>query len=139
MSTPLSPRAPRESICLKRGDAALRSAVQLELVPFGRDWLLLLSGGEAHLGSVCASEGGVLRQWTWEGHREGELARELAELLEPLLPGELLVVAGIHYDQATGAEIATLVAHVRAMATELAARLADKGIDLSAAERGDAH
>ena len=72
-------------------------SVHLELYSFGRDFLLSLSGGEAHLGSLAISEGQEFHQITLGIHKEKAIAQQAVEAISPLLPGELLVIGGIHY------------------------------------------
>ncbi len=105
-----------------------RTRVRLELVPQGRDLLLLVGGGEAHVGAVAvarpAAAGGGAGSVVIPPHKEGPLAAECAVLVAEAAGCTCAAVAGIHQDQATGAEIAAISDHVRAAARELAAALA---------------
>lgn len=92
-----------------------RAAVRLELRPQGRDWLLLVTGGQAHVGAVAvaAPAPAETRVAVLPPHREGPLARECAEAVARAAGTTCAAVAGIHQDDATAAEIAAIVANVR--------------------------
>jgi len=68
---------------------------------FGRDLVILVSGGETHIGSVAVSNkarSGEIRQLSLLGHREEVIVSQAAEVLKEVVPGEIMVVGGIHYD-----------------------------------------
>ena len=90
-----------------------RTAVRLELIKQGRDLLLRVTGGEAHVGAVavCHDQGAELM--VVPGHKEGPLAAECAEAVALAAGCTCTAVAGIHQDEATGEEIAAIVANVR--------------------------
>jgi hypothetical protein len=98
-----------------------RTAVCLEVVRHGRDWVLLVGGGESHAGAVAvhaqagldAAAGPVAELVTVPGHKEGPLAAECAAALMPLTGGTWVAVVGIHQDNATKEEITAIVANVR--------------------------
>ena len=105
-----------------------RTAVQLRLFEQGRDILVLITGGEAHVGAIAACDGrlgatlnpasgGAVQM---PGHREGPLAVEAAETLAAVAGCTCAAVVGIHQDQATPAEIQDIVAHVRQGLQQLA-------------------
>ena len=107
-----------------------RTCVNLELRELGRDLLLLVTGGEAHVGAVgvwpAASEGAPAAVTELPGHREGPLAGECAAALGRATGKAVVAVVGIHQDNATREEIEAIVAHVRqgtgAVVAALAAR-----------------
>ena len=105
-----------------------RTAVRLELVGQGRDLLLLISGGEAHVGAVAvarpAGDGGAAGEVVVPPHKEGPLAAECAALVAEAGGCTCAAAAGIHQDLATKAEIAAICANARAAARQLAAALA---------------
>jgi hypothetical protein len=113
---------------LSAGSGRLR--VQLEIRIQGRDFLLLVTGGEAHVGAVAVCDGrranGKSVVTEMPGHREGPLAGECAEILARATRKTVAAVVGIHQDNATGQEIAAIVANVRQAATELAATVRTK-------------
>ena len=102
-----------------------RSRVNLELLLQGRDYLLLVTGGEAHVGAVAvwdsAKKGELKAVNEMSGHREGPLAGECAEVLGRASGRTVVAVVGIHQDNATPGEIEAIVANVRQGALELAA------------------
>lgn len=101
-----------------------RTAVRLELVGQGRDLVLLVGGGETHVGAVAAAEpGGGGRMLALGRHREGPLAEAAAVRLAAAAGCACAVVAGIHQDAATPEEIAAIVANVELGVQRLAETL----------------
>ena len=102
-----------------------RTSVRLELVAQGRDLVLLVSGGEAHVGAVAvcgAPQDGVPAEPVLTivpGHKEGPLARDCALKLAAAAGCTCCAVVGIHQDQAKPEEIAAIVEHVRQGVDEL--------------------
>ena len=107
-----------------------RTCVNLELIRQGRDFLLLVTGGEAHVGAVAvwdsAKDGGLKAEIEMSGHREGPLAGECASILGRATGRTVVAVVGIHQDNASRKEIEAIVANVRQGALELAS-LVDPG------------
>lgn len=85
-------------------EAALPGAdIRVQAIRQGRDWLFLLTGGEAHIGAVSTSWNAA-GQWkaathAVPGHREDELAAAMALRASEALGTTVTVAAGIHYDQ----------------------------------------
>ncbi|MCP4574409.1 MAG: hypothetical protein GY838_18830 [bacterium] len=104
-----------------------RTAVRLELLPQGRDLVLLVGGGGTHVGAVAAADGETVRALTLGIHKEGPLAEEAATRVATAAGCSCAVVAGIHQDDAMPEEIAAMVANVEAGVTELVAALTGKG------------
>ena len=105
-----------------------RTEVRLDLSPVGRDLLLLVTGGEAHVGAAAVAGIGPggdseIHAAILPPHKEGPLARECAALLSEAAGCTVCVVAGIHQDGATRGEIAAIVANVREAADRLARAL----------------
>jgi gallate decarboxylase subunit D len=100
--------------------------LSIRTIPQGRDYVWLVTGGEAHVGAVAVAywqedggEGKVQSHvLTIPLHKEGELARELAELACRHLKTTVTVAAGIHIDQATSEEIGRILEEVRRLAGE---------------------
>ncbi|CAH8771271.1 hypothetical protein [Paenibacillus dendritiformis] len=87
--------------------------IRVEAIRQGRDWLFLVSGGDAHIGAVSTSwiEAG---QWkvathTVPGHREDELSAAMALHAAEALGTTVTVAAGIHYDKLRKEDIAEVV------------------------------
>ena len=112
-----------------------RTRVKLDLRVQGRDLVLLVTGGKAHVGAVGVWDsrnegpGAVVTQMI--GHREGPLAGECAEVIGSASGRNVAALVGIHQDHATREEIAAIVEGVREGLIELAAFLAS-GKDVSA-------
>jgi hypothetical protein len=105
---------------------ARRTAIRLELVAQGRDLVLLITGGDAHVGAAAVAapgSGGAVHEAVLPPHKEGPLARECAALLADAAGCTVCAVAGIHQDAITKDEIAAIVANVREAAAALAATL----------------
>lgn len=100
-----------------------RTRVQLELRVQGRDFLILVTGGRAHVGAVAtwdgSNNGPVAVVTELPGHREGPLAGECATAIGSATTGNVAAVVGIHQDNATTGEIAAIVGHVREGLAEL--------------------
>jgi len=102
--------------------------VRLEIVAQGRDFLVLITGGAAHVGAIAVCDGRTDRAHARPhgntvqipGHREGPLAAEAAEMLSAATGRTCVAVVGIHQDNATPAEIHEIVDHVRQALQQLA-------------------
>ena len=104
-----------------------RAGVNLELIRQGRDFLLLVTGGTAHVGAVAVWDSGKMRGPAsvseMSGHREGRLALDCAEILGRASGRTVVAVVGIHQDDATRQEIEAIVANVRLGVRELASSI----------------
>jgi len=90
-----------------------RTLVELEADVIGEDWLLRITGGQAHVGAVATADDGQVQLSVIGSHKEGPLA-EICAGQWSLLTGRVCVaVVGIHQDQATRDEIDSIVDHVR--------------------------
>ncbi|MBO4300437.1 MAG: hypothetical protein J5861_02425 [Desulfovibrio sp.] len=95
-----------------------RLRIQMRILYLGQDLVVLISGGEAHLGA--AAMGIVGHSVTTglllvPGHREDVLAQETADRMSKVLGFNVIVAAGIHYDNITPEEIRqiqTMVHHL---------------------------
>lgn len=119
--------------------------IVLELLPMGEDWAIILSGGEApHLGGVAAvfrdesgvGESGIGRldsasglslsdqpgfkpeTLSGPGHRDAELAAQVAGIVARATGRSVAVLCGIHYDAATKDEIVDIVTACLSMVEE---------------------
>lgn len=99
-----------------------RYGIQIRTIRAGRDYVLLVTGGEAHVGASAVAywDGVEVRCGLTEvpGHKEGELAAELAEQACRRLRATVSVIAGIHIDFATRQEIGEMVEVVRILASQ---------------------
>lgn len=118
-TTPEPVNPPLEALSVGEG----RTRVKLELRYQGWDFLLLVTGGRAHVGAVGVWDGGnendqaVVIELT--GHREGPLAGDCAEILGRASGRTVTAVVGIHQDNATREEIEAIVTNVREGASAL--------------------
>ena len=106
-----------------------RSALRLELRAVGRDRLLLITGGAAHAGAVSLAEPGDdaprVRTLTAGTHREGPLSAEAAADLCRATGRAVVVVAGIHIDDARPEEIERIVKNARTGVRALIERICE--------------
>lgn len=111
-----------------------RRAVRVEVTAVGRDLLVMVTGGQAHVGAVALAGpepgdgeaagpagGGVL---VLMPHKEGPLALESARAIAVAAGCACVAAAGIHQEGATPQEIAAIVANARAGVRRLAESLA---------------
>lgn len=83
--------------------------LKLQAVPMGRDLLLLITGGEAHIGAASTaywidSEVEVHTS-SVPGHKEHTLTDNMARRAASELKRTVTIVMGIHYDGLSLAEI----------------------------------
>lgn len=96
--------------------------IVLRVFEQGGDRIVSVFGGDApHIGAVALAADGVVVSREREGHREGDLAAEIAERASRRLGCCVCAVCGIHYDGITKREIATAV--------EIARFLTDRWLD----------
>lgn len=99
-------------IDMSEGNEAEFTGVRLRLYSFGRDFILLIGGGEEHIGSVACTnklKGYEFMQHTLLLHKEDVVVKSALLKIEDMVPGELLVLGGIHYDNIGGEVIAEIV------------------------------
>lgn len=115
-------------IALRR--ARGRVALRLTAERLGADLAVTLSGGDRpHVGAVAVSQprpdrGATTSVLALLGHREDELARELAARLAAATRGVVTVACGVHLDAIRPEEIEAVRALARALAAALERRLA---------------
>ena len=56
-----------------------KTALNYELTPVGNDWLILLTGGDAHIGCTAIGDDGRLCSYTPQSHKDDALAIPLAK------------------------------------------------------------
>lgn len=115
-------------IALRR--ARGRVALRLTAERLGADLAVTLSGGDRpHVGAVAVSQprpdrGATTSVLALLGHREDELARELAARLAAATRGVVTVACGVHLEAIRPEEIEVVRALARALAAALERRLA---------------
>jgi len=79
------------------------------LEQFGYDWVLFITGGQAHIGSVACSEKNRTPEKVWQitlgQHKEENIVKNAVLRLKAILSGEILVIGGIHYDNLSRKQI----------------------------------
>lgn len=123
-------------------DAALRCErrlgrlhLRLDLLPQGRDWLALLHGGTAHIGAMAlalppqerAAAAEAAQSIGRPGHREEELARQVAARLAQAAGCAVCCCAGIHYEAITPEEIRQVLRLADELSDEAACLLRQRG------------
>lgn len=97
--------------------------IDIQAYPMGADWVFLVSGGEAHIGAVVVAypelEAILLHTITMPGHREEQLAAEIAKFAASKLKRKVAVLMGIHIEHATKQEIAEIVGTVHRKMAQL--------------------
>ena len=94
-----------------------KNLLTLKVEWIGNDLCAWLTGGKAHIGATALAlkdslESDVLVH-ELPGHREGELAKELAFALSNTYHCTTQAIVGIHYDNASPQMIANLVCYSR--------------------------
>ena len=83
--------------------------IKLEAIPVGRDLLLLMTGGVAHIGAASTAypsgEGTEAMTSAVPGHKEHTLSEAYARRASAALGRTVTVVMGIHYDHLSQEEI----------------------------------
>jgi len=108
-----------------------RSAVSLRAADVGRDLLVTITGGRAHVGAVAVGikTGGMATSSviTVPAHREDRVVNGAAEKLARALGRTVVVVAGIHYDDMGQDEITDTLRLCDEMVDVLVVELCKKG------------
>ncbi len=114
---------------LHTGNTEDKTYICYRLEKLGRDWVLYITGGEPHIGSVActekAADSGKFHQITLRHHRENAIVRQALNRLREILDGEILVVAGIHYDGIEGDQIRQIEQNCAELLNQLSAKLRD--------------
>ncbi|OEG00009.1 hypothetical protein BHF71_06980 [Vulcanibacillus modesticaldus] len=98
--------------------------IHIQTTEMGKDYVFIITGGTAHIGAVATAylNNNQINVDLLElpGHKEGELAKECAELAVKVLGHTSSVLIGIHVDNASKEDIEYIVSFVRsAMNKEL--------------------
>ncbi len=105
--------------------------IEIKYFPIGKDNFFLITGGTAHIGATATAY--------WDNkqlhislkelphHKEGELAKECAELAAKALNSTCSVIMGIHIDNASKEDIDNIISFVKKeMSNKLNVLLKDK-------------
>jgi hypothetical protein len=88
-----------------------RYSVRLESYAIGKDRLVVITGGEEeHIGSATLIEAkGHLQTMIKKGHQDHVISEKTANMIYDKMGEDLLVICGIHIDDASKEEIDILV------------------------------
>jgi hypothetical protein len=81
------------------------TALNYEITKVGGDWLILLTGGDIHIGCTAIGDDGRLCSYTPKTHKDDALAIPLAKKVSETFHCVCTVVAGFHLDDITREEI----------------------------------
>ncbi len=111
-------------IHLSQGNKEAKTQVFFDLYALGRDFVLFVSGGEAHIGAVACGLAGQAQEISIAGHKEGELVQEVANALSLVISQRVLVVGGIHYPALDPHQIEVILVHARNLTRQLQEEMA---------------
>ncbi len=99
------------------GDPDDKTYVRYRLGRIGRDWILLIDGGESHVGALACSNRKLARYSTFElhNHKEGALVELAVKKLGDLVSNEVVVIGGIHYEKIRSRQIERIEEHCRVL------------------------
>ncbi len=85
--------------------------VRLESYGIGKDMFIVITGGEEeHIGSATLiEEKGYLQTMIKKGHQDYVISEKMANIIYDTIEKDLLVVCGIHIDDASKEEIDILI------------------------------
>ena len=87
-----------------------RYRVKMKFDQIGNDRLVIITGGEEHIGSATLIEAkGNLQTIGKKGHKDHIVSEKMANIIYDRIEKDLLVICGIHIDDATQEEIGILV------------------------------
>ncbi len=81
-----------------------------QLRQVGNDWLVLLTGGEAHIGSISAADVEICDTIIFHGHRDDALSSFFAREMQIELQCHIVVICGIHVNEAESEDIEKILA-----------------------------
>ena len=105
-----------------------RHTVRLESYNVGKDMLIVITGGEEdHIGSATLIEAkGHLQTMIKKGHQDHVVSEKMANIIYDTIGKDLLVVCGIHIDDASKEEIDILVNNVQTCVNRFLSQLAKR-------------
>ena len=96
------------------GSKQSKNYIFYQIYQFGRDWIVMIGGGESHFGSLAYTDSSLKKnyyQYTPGIHKETEIVEQVVQKLQPLIKNELIVICGIHYDQIDKQQILEIIQH----------------------------
>ena len=86
-----------------------RIELNLTAIEMGKDLCIILTGGEAHLGSVTVGAKGINNEtFSVKDHKEYVITKMLAEILKKEYLGNFVICCGIHIDSISKEEISDI-------------------------------
>jgi len=129
LEPPMSHSPLRHLLSLIAGDPESNTGIRFDLHLFGRDFLLLISGGEAHLGALAASDRAELIEHQFSGHQELKITAQAYKELAPLIRNEIMILCGIHYNNITPEQISEIQEHAEALIRQMTEELPALKVD----------
>ena len=92
-----------------------RYRVRLKSYKIGNDRLVIITGGEKeHIGAATLiEEKGHLQTMIKKGHKDHIISEKMANIIYDTIEKDLLVICGIHIDDASTEEIDSLVRNAK--------------------------
>ncbi len=92
-----------------------RYRVRLKSYEIGNDRLIIITGGEEeHIGSATLiEEKGDLQTMIKKGHKDHIVSEKMANIIYDTIEKDLLVICGIHIDDASAEEIDNLIRNAK--------------------------
>lgn len=107
--------------------------IEGHVMPVGKDLLVVLTGGESHIGAIGMAVPRPSTQdprktsstssvFTHVGHKEDIIVKEISEFLSKEMGQKVVVVAGLHWKNISSREIAMVIKLCRTLAKEIIQR-----------------
>ncbi|MDV3429227.1 MAG: hypothetical protein LIR50_19740 [Bacillota bacterium] len=86
-----------------------RIKLSLKAIEMGKDLCIILTGGEAHLGSVTVGNSKIASEtFSFKNHKEYIITEMSAEILKREYSGNFVISCGIHLDNIRKEEISDI-------------------------------
>ncbi|MCK5294483.1 MAG: hypothetical protein KAJ49_07525 [Arcobacteraceae bacterium] len=83
--------------------------ITLKYMDIGDDLLVIITGGKEHIGSVSLIDNGSYSALSKIGHKDEIISKFATDAISTLIKKDILVVCGIHLDDATQNDIKILM------------------------------
>ena len=83
--------------------------ITLKHLFLGNDLLVIITGGDAHIGGVSLIENDILSTISKQNHKDTVISKIVASIIFNDLKKDVLVICGIHIDDITKDEIDILI------------------------------
>ena len=124
----------QSSFYIELSEGSGRGHLRARVLKMGKHTLIIVGGGEEHIGAVALGEPGsslsdknevtasasVITRF---GHKEDEIARKISISMASFLNQPVLVCCGIHYENITPAEIDRIETNIDSLISELKLKL----------------